>query len=51
VDAPLEVADVGLIQGPALTTASIPDTALVETARLQRGYSHKTTEFGQLSLF
>ena len=34
-----------------LTTESIPDTALVETARLPRGYSHKTSESGQLSLF
>ena len=31
-----------------LTTESIPDAALVETARLPRGYSHKTTESGQL---
>jgi len=30
---------------------SIPDAALVETAGLPRGYSHKTGESGQLSLF
>jgi len=33
-----------------LTTKSIPDTVLEETARLPRGYSHKATESGQLSL-
>src|SRR5271157_3726110 len=30
---------------------SIPDAALVETATLPRGYSHKSTESRQLSLF
>jgi hypothetical protein len=34
-----------------LPSESIPDTALVETARLPRGYSHKNSESAQLSLF
>ena len=34
-----------------LTTESMPDTALVETARLPNSYPHKTAESGQLSLF
>jgi hypothetical protein len=47
----MEVVDVGLPQVPPLTTESIPDASLVETAGLPRGYSHKTGESGQLSLF
>ena len=47
----MEDIDVGLSDALPLTTESIPDAALVETARLPRGYSHKTTESGQLSLF
>jgi len=34
-----------------LTSDSIPDSVLVETARLPRGYSHKAAESRQLSLF
>ena len=51
VDTSMEVVDVGLSEAQPLTTESIPDTVLVGTTRLPRGYSHKTTESGQLSLF
>lgn len=51
VPTPAVVADVGLMQVPTLMHGSIPDSALVETARLPRGYSHKTTDSAQLSLF
>jgi hypothetical protein len=51
MDTSLEGIDVGLSETLSVTTESIPDTGLVETAGLPRGYSHKTTESGQLSLF
>ena len=51
VDTPLEHEDLETSKLLPLTTDSIPDTVLVETARLPRGYSHKTSESGQLSLF
>ena len=51
MDTSMEVVYVGVPEARSLTIESIPETALVETARLPRGYSHKTTESGQLSLF
>jgi len=51
VDTPFERGDIEASTMLPLTTDSMPDTVLVETARLPRGYSHKTTESGQLSLF
>ena len=47
----VEVVDIGLPEERPLTTESIPGPSLSETARLPNSYSHKTTEFGQLSLF
>jgi hypothetical protein len=51
VDTSIEQEDLESSTMLSLTAESIPDTALVETARLPRGYSQKTTESGQLSLF
>jgi len=51
VDTRIEREDLEASTMLPLTTDSIPDTVLVETARLARGYSHKTTESDQLSLF
>ena len=48
VDTPIEREDPEASTMLPLTIESIPDTALVGTARLPRGYSHKTTESGQL---
>jgi hypothetical protein len=51
VDTPLVQEDLETSKMLPRTTESIPGTAPVETCRLPRGYSHKTAESAQLSLF
>jgi hypothetical protein len=50
-EAPIEQADLTVSTMLPLTVESVPDTALVEAARVPRGSPHKTTESAQLSLF